>query len=197
MAIALGHLTGTGARTVRLEADPAGIRIYRKIGFVDEFPSCRFRREVATSDGRDNSSARPLPAAGLPRVAGFDRNAFGDDRGRLIELLHRRAEAAYLVQRRDCITGYALLMPTVQGVHFGPAVADSPDVARQLLEAALRQAEGRTMSLGIPAPNEEGIALVRSLGFTETPSSLRMVRPAPICAGRPTHVFGIASGAFG
>jgi ribosomal protein S18 acetylase RimI-like enzyme len=38
-------LTDLCIRTVRLEADPPGVGIYRRLGFKDEFESLRFRHE--------------------------------------------------------------------------------------------------------------------------------------------------------
>jgi ribosomal protein S18 acetylase RimI-like enzyme len=42
---AIDHLTKQGIRTLRLEADPPGVKLYRRLGFVDEFESLRFRLE--------------------------------------------------------------------------------------------------------------------------------------------------------
>lgn len=58
-------------------------------------------------------------------------------------------------------------------------------------------AQSRALSVGIPAENKEGVALLQDLGFTATPSSYRMVRGPRTAAGRPQNIFAIGGGAIG
>jgi ribosomal protein S18 acetylase RimI-like enzyme len=66
MGHAADHLAGQGIRTLRLEADPPGIKLYRRLGFVDEFESLRFRLEP---DRATRSPARPAESAEADRRA--------------------------------------------------------------------------------------------------------------------------------
>ena len=52
----LDYLRGRGASTVRLEGDPPGIPLYRKLGFVDEFESCRFSSRWIENEARRSAT---------------------------------------------------------------------------------------------------------------------------------------------
>jgi ribosomal protein S18 acetylase RimI-like enzyme len=49
------HLHASGIRTIRLEADPPGVPLYRRLGFAEEFESPRFYRP-------DSSGRMPVHA---------------------------------------------------------------------------------------------------------------------------------------
>lgn len=191
----LETLRGSGAATVRLEADPPGVNIYRRFGFVDEFTSLRFR--VRASGVTAPARVVPLGAARLPGIGRCDLPAFGDDRGRFLGLLLERAEAAFGVPGGDDLAGYALAIRTLGGVHVGPLVADEPQVAAGLLAACLASAAGRRVTIDVPEPNRDAVRLVRELGFEETAPCLRMVRGERRAAGDPSRNFALATGATG
>jgi ribosomal protein S18 acetylase RimI-like enzyme len=191
----LDGLRASGAATVRLEADPPGVNIYRRFGFVDEFTSLRFR--VRATGVTAPPRVVPLGAAALPEIARCDLPAFGDDRGRLLGLLVERAEAAFEVPGGDGLAGYALVITTLGGVHVGPLVADEPQVAAGLLAACLASAAGRIVTIDVPEPNRDAVRLVRELGFEETAPCLRMVWGERRAAGDPSRNFALATGATG
>ena len=73
MEHAIETLKVKGGTTVRLEADPPGIPLYRKLGFVDEFESCRLK--LAASKQRppvDRKAAEPMTTDDLHAVASLD-----------------------------------------------------------------------------------------------------------------------------
>ena len=53
------------------------------------------------------------------------------------------------------------------------------------------------MTIGIPAPNASGCALLAELGFEGADSSFRMVRGPLAATGDPTRIFAIAGGDVG
>ena len=191
----LETLRAAGATTVRLEADPPGVNIYRRFGFVDEFTSLRFR--VRATGVTAPARVVPLGAAALPEIARCDLPAFGDDRGRLLGLLLERAEAAFGVPGGDGVAGYALVIRTLGGAHVGPLVAGEPSVAADLLNACLAASAGKLVTLDVPEPNRDAVRLVRDLGFEETAPCLRMVWGERRAAGDPSGNFALATGATG
>ncbi len=194
MELALDRLADGGLRTVRLEADPPGVGIYRRLGFVEEVESLRFRHP-----GGD----LPWPAdAGVLEEIGadearFDEPRFGDDRARLLRSLLRRARSAHAVRRGARLAGYALTVPTTGGVHLGPCVADGPETARRLAAAAARAAGGAPVTLGVLASRGDWRGDLEAAGFVAAPSSLRMWWGRPPAPGDPAAVFAIANGAMG
>jgi hypothetical protein len=194
MEHALDRLRSVGVRTVRLEADPPGVPIYRRLGFRDEFESLRFRLEDPPSP---SSTADPILELDLDAVAAFDAPLFGDDRSRLLSRLHERAACAYMIVRDDLLRGYVMALPTRKGLFIGPLVARTTRTAWDLIAAALVSDEPGTITIGVPSPNAEACSMVRDLGFKSAAPSLRMVLGDPIAAGDPRTIFGIANGATG
>ncbi len=77
---ALDHLGCMGIRTVRLDADPPGIGIYRRLGFLEEFQSLRFCLDEPALF--PVTSAVPMTSAHLKAIGRLDQRAFGDQAAR-------------------------------------------------------------------------------------------------------------------
>jgi ribosomal protein S18 acetylase RimI-like enzyme len=195
MKYALGHLAARGCATVRLEADPLGEGIYRRLGFVNEFESPRFRREA----GGDRPDVDPVPLleADIPELRSFDAPYFGEDRGELLRFFLPEVRATYRVPRRGGLAGYLMAQPSLQGLRLGPWVAREPQAAAELLHMVLADFPDEDLVVALPGPNRAGCALLQESGFAATPSSLRMRRGEPIAAGQPATIYGLASGACG
>ena len=195
MSHGMARLTDRGVRTIWLEADPMGIRLYRRVGFVDQFESRRFRREPPHE--AKPSSADRLGAPDLPTIAEYDTAAFGDDRARLLALLFGKATAAYWIRDGRRPRGYAFVLPTASGVSIGPWVAADREVADNLLRRILVEFTHHSLVMGVPDVNRAAAGLFESHGFRQTAPSLRMIRGVPAEAGDPNRIFGLANGAMG
>ena len=199
MAQALAHLADGGTTAVRLEADPPGIKLYRSLGFADEYESPRFRLEgprVAPASAGDTDVVRITPDV-LPAVADFDAELFGEARKRLLGLLLAQARGSDLLRTGGQVRGYALTVPSRFGIRIGPWVAEDAAAAETLLRSILTEWPDATMILAVPGVNRSALALLESFGFHRTPSSFRMVRGPSVAFGRPEHIYAIANGAMG
>jgi GNAT superfamily N-acetyltransferase len=195
MAEAVRRLEVLGAGTQRLEADPMGIGIYRRLGFMDEYESPRFRlHSVARGSPRD--CARLVPEE-LAELADFDARAFGDRRDRVLRLLFASALASFRVPESGPLRGYLMIQPSTAGARIGPWVAVDRDLAERLLVAALSFVRSGAIVVAMPGPNADSEELVLSWGFEATPNSLRMVRGPAVAQGVPQQVYGLANGAVG
>ena len=196
MAHALDYLAGRGFSTVRLEADPMGVGIYRRLGFEQQFRSLRFR-----SDPPHNpiltGSGKVVPCGDVPQLAALDRNAFGDDRQSQLAGLVAKARATYAYQSLGEIQGHAVAFPSVVGVHLGPWIATDREVAASLIDRVLTDFAKTSIIVGVPEPNREAVELLKDRGFYETESSLRMIRGGPAPDGDSARLFAIANGAMG
>lgn len=168
----------------RLDATPLGEPVYRKLGFVDEYALERWERPAG-------AIGRPPPVEPLldisPLIA-LDSEAFGADRGWLLEWLQQGAPA--LAWRSA--TGYVLGREGRRFTHIGPLVCAGDEEARALIEAALA-ASGRAAVIDIPAGKA---AMVEALGFRKQRPLLRMRRGAP---APPLHerIYAIAGPELG
>jgi predicted N-acetyltransferase YhbS len=194
----LNCLRGRGTTTVRLDGDPPGIPLYRKLGFVDEYESCRFTlsgsRERPTLE---DHAAEAMSTSDLDEVAALDAAIVGADRRRFLELKMSCAELAVVRRRNGRIVASLLASPTDRGFRIGPCAALDHTNARCLIAAAISTASGRPVLIGLPALNTEALDMLAEMGFEKGPSCLRMRLGPPIAAGDPSRVFAISSGAVG
>jgi len=194
----LDHLRGRGATTVRLEGDPPGIPLYRKLGFVDEYESCRFRLPgLNVRPTLEDSAAETMSIGDLDEMAALDAAIVGENRKRFLELKLSCAELAVVRRRNGKIVASLLASPTDRGFRIGPCVALSHSDGRCLISAAISAAADRPVLIGLPALNTDALDMLAEMGFEKGTSSLRMRLGPPIDEGDPTRVFAISSGAVG
>lgn len=169
---------------VRLDATPLGEPLYRRFGFVDEYPLARAR----TAPLPDRAAgARPIRSADLPSILARDRQVFGADRSVLLSRLFRRVpELAWRTDRAYCFGRPGYIRPQI-----GPLVADDLASARELLGSVLAAQDGATM-FTIDIPQSSG-----GLGFAPERPFVRMRRGGVAQYGRPEHVFAITGPEFG
>ena len=121
MKHAIEHLRQQGVSTIRLEADPPGMGIYQRLGFVEEYESLRFRLTRTTQPSSSN-----LQPSDLDEILAFDQKITGEDRGRYLKILFKKAKQAMLIRRDGDVAGYLLAMPTSNGVNLGPRPVQDP-----------------------------------------------------------------------
>jgi hypothetical protein len=112
-------------------------------------------------------------------------------------MLHARADCAFVARERGRVKGYALATRTSVGAHVGPLVARHAEAAADLLGACILALPGTPLTIGVPEPNREWCLFLRSLGFEQRVSSLRMVRGDAPPEGRLRAIYGIGNGACG
>ena len=127
----------------------------------------------------------------------MDMPRFGDDRGKLLALLFRNRIAAYRIPHAGTILGYLFVQASAAGCWLGPWIADSVDMARELLSAALSATRPKPVIVALPGANPKGAAMLDASGVQRIPSSLRMVRRPTAARGRPQYVYGLGGGAIG
>ncbi len=195
MTEALAYLAARNVRAVRLEADPMGIGVYRRLGFEDQFESLRFFRTGAAPAGEVRDSI--VEPADLSAVAAFDRECFGDDRGRLLKLLAGVSDATYWFDGEGGSHGYAMVLTSTSGVSLGPWGASDEAAACGLVDAAIRDYGAGPIVVGVPEVNPAAVEVLTSRGFRQVASCLRMVRGEQAGEASAERLFGIANGALG
>ena len=117
-----------GIKSLRLDATNAGIKLYARHGFTEEYRGMRL--EIPA---RCPPPGQPAPAVKLagdlpPWCLEMDRLAFGEDRSRLLRLLLGDG-AKLLLAGED---GFGIL----HGRKLGPLVAKGPEAALDILRRA-------------------------------------------------------------
>jgi GNAT superfamily N-acetyltransferase len=197
MAHAIGTLTGLGIGTFRLEADPMGVGLYRRLGFVDQFETTRFKK-TPPHNVDPVRSALHVTADDIDDIDAYDRTGFGDNRGRLLDHIIRIAPAAFCLRRRDgTLAGYAATLPSTEGVRLGPCVANDADTAARLLDAVLSVCGGVPIVTAVPDVNPAAIEVMKSRGFQVVGSCIRMCLGPPVAESDPHKLVAITYGAIG
>jgi GNAT superfamily N-acetyltransferase len=186
-----------GCSRLELNATDDGRPLYERHGFASRGTSAAvsisrraLRRLGAVAD------ARPLRSGDLDSLAAYDRPRFGGDRSRLLELLITDGIArGLLVERDGNIEGYAFLQ--ADDGRLGPMVADTPDVAAQLV-AAMFEAEPELadVRLNLPPGNATGAAWLRRVRVAMADWDGRMAR-GPEIARRDDTIYQMTAGPLG
>ena len=195
MRRAMQRLRAQGAERVELEADAPGVRLYRRLGFVDRFRSLRFRRlRGGAFEEPCDVDVRAITADDLDAIGQLDRPWFGGDRIRLLRELVERSPGAYWIGDATWPAGYLVTQRLSDGLRIGPCAARDAAVFAALLEAVMARHDAPRCTLGLPAVNAAGVELLRARGFEKTSSCLRMTLGSGGYHDEPERIFAIAGG---
>jgi GNAT superfamily N-acetyltransferase len=181
---------------IKLDATDDGARVYSRMGFQHEYTVQRWRRPEGSSGAR-SVRVLPLGPADLPSAMEMDRQAFGADRGRLLDWYVRVCGGA--VQRlgvSGTLGGFALGRPGSSAFQMGPVVAESPEVAAELMAAVLEKVKGPVIA-DFPDANPAVRDLLRELGFVPSRVLYRMFRGTNQSPGDPRRIFCLAGFEWG
>lgn len=185
---------------VRLDATPAGKRLYERFGFQPEYEIHRLLRRGDLPAPRSSLPVSRVSRDMLPELTGFDAPHFGAARPAVLDkLLQRAPHYALVVRTGSRLVGFCLGRPGAHYDQVGPIVADPTadpvEIARGLVCQAMTAA--RDVILDVPAYQTAWLDVLQSLGFTVQRSFTRMVlgpRPLP---WEPKAQFAIAGPEIG
>jgi ribosomal protein S18 acetylase RimI-like enzyme len=185
--------------SVKLDATPAGKRVYDKLGFVDEYTLSRMTVFALTGPIEVPPVAtRPMRAEDLSSVVRADSAAFGVERRTVIEWLWRMApEYAWVAEDRQGVTGFCLGRHGQNFEHIGPVTAGDLDSAKSLLACALHGMRRQSIMLDVPQSRPSWQHWLESLGFREERPFIRMYCGPNHHPGRSSMVFAIAGPELG
>lgn len=190
-----------------LDATELGRPVYLPLGFRDLYPISRWVLEVPPAptrkpvpDGKGRGIAAPglrraatLPDDEMERLEAFDGVRSGLQRAPILRYLagHRRG---WIAETGAHLAGYALGRPGVNFAQIGPVVADDPDVAAELIAAAL--ADGGRFVLDVPDAHAATAAFLEGRGAVRQRGYMRMVRGDAPGIAEPGAVFALAGPEF-
>ncbi len=187
-----------GCPTIRLDATPAGRRVYQQLGFTDEYTLCRLEISGAPHHLPSHSLTRLMTPSDFLAVCKFDREVFGTDRRALLEWMFAGAPMyARVVERDRKIVGYSFGRHGHQAEHVGPVIARDQMLARQIVMDCLQQSQGQKVFIDAPLHQVEWRKWLEFIGFCEQRQLLRMFRGDNLNPGLPEKQFGILGPEFG
>lgn len=200
MKQAISYLQMKGVQVIRLDADPPGMPLYRRVGFVEEGRSLRFQGEGRGHDLADGVES--MKSSHLGEVCDLDARAFGADRARVLRrLLENFPEFCFVAHVERSITGYIMGRRRAAGGWIGPWVcqahASRNDFAEPLLRAALSAFCDQSVEIGFLEGNLFELSLLQRYGFQERPGSVRMRLGPDRYRGESEDVFGMIASSKG
>jgi predicted N-acetyltransferase YhbS len=181
-----------GVATVKLDATPAGRKVYAPLGFVDEAGlERRVRAPGAGVAARADSELAshgiaPIRPEDLAAIAAFDEGAFGAPREGVLAAWVRAAPGyAFVAREAGAVQGYVLGRPGTRAEHVGPLVAKDRGVAQALLAAALAAAAGKPIAIDVFTEDAGWLGVLEQLGFAPERSFTRMRCGPDRSAGEP------------
>jgi GNAT superfamily N-acetyltransferase len=171
---ALRYLDGQGVQTVRLDATPAGMVVYEKLGFVPEYSLTRYEGVAPPADPQ--SGVAPAVAGHLAEVVALDFQATGTWRERMFAALFTESLPAVRVMFGDGgLEGFVAARLGANATQIGPCIAHA-HAGPALLRDALGSCAGRPVFLDIPRDNAEACRLAEMSGLRIQRHFTRMCR---------------------
>jgi GNAT superfamily N-acetyltransferase len=188
------YLRERGLRCIKLDATPAGKRVYDALGFKDEWPLARWERSGSWPHGADSNAAiRAWSGPDAPLVDGLDTEAFGASRLRLLQALLLQSRHALVSEPAPGQTdGYGLVRKGACASYLGPVAATSAEAGLGLIEALASRCEGERIFWDIPDANTAAVEWARHHGFALQRPLIRMYLGENSAPSDPRKQFALA-----
>lgn len=175
---AIDYLQNLGVETVKLEAVPEIAGLYRKLGFIDEFDSLRFKKVNKKDNQSTNPNIKPLKENQITETAEFDSRHFGANRTRVLhQLFEDNPELCFISHRNSQIVGYIMCYKTETGYRIGPWICNPhhPQIAKGLILKCMQAIQtNEKLYVGVPAVNNASVKILQDLDFGLYCKSMRM-----------------------
>jgi GNAT superfamily N-acetyltransferase len=199
MEHAVEYARGVGIRCIRLDATPAGLPLYQKIGFATEWTMTRW--QGANVAGQNPESAAPglrkLGHADLRAVREIDRHAFGAPRLDVLNRFARESIEALVWQPQDKVEGFGLLRPSADSDYLGPLICSSTEGFKALARALVAKAQKPLVHCDVPDKNEAAGEFMKEAGFKPVGTLARMRLGPNLVKSDPLAQYAIADPAVG
>lgn len=187
-----------GDRPLRLVATSDGLPLYEKLGFREVGTVLQHQGEAGPVPPLATDDVTPAGTGDRAAIAALDRQAFGADRGPLLERFAGIGSFT-LLRRNGVPVGFAALRDFGRGQVIGPVVAPDADGAKALIGPIVAAHPGKFLRVDTTADTGLGPWLA-DCGLRPVGGGIAMRRPAPAAvppSTSPVSTFALASQAFG
>lgn len=187
-------------KSVKLDATPAGQKLYEKFGFKKEYLIHRMTTPLINNFQPFNSSITPEPVliSDIPGLTALDASIFGAERTSLVtSLINENPESSWCIKRNGRITAFALGRRGRKYHQIGPVFASSLIETIILISQTLLKLAGKPLVVDVPAEKVELVNWLNSIGFVHQRDFVRMYQNQNPCAGKPENQFLICGPEFG
>jgi predicted N-acetyltransferase YhbS len=190
MHVAIEYLSKARVTTIKLDATAVGRPLYQKLGFKEESLIERWEGVAGTQFVAGSS----LDAEASREALDLDREAFGANRSKLIEMLIDECYGKPLIAKTEDrrLTGYGLSRHGTAAVYVGPVLATDRKGATTLLDGLLGQMPGQRVYIDLNTQFEGGRQILSERGFVKQRDLIRMSYGQESKAGSSPAIFAIA-----
>ncbi|XOV92248.1 MAG: GNAT family N-acetyltransferase [Bacteroidota bacterium] len=185
--------------SIKLDATPAGEKVYKKLGFEKEYNVYRITNVEGIPSGSSSNTihVKAINPDILDQLKSIDQQAFGSDRSALIDfLLTQKTNAHGYVGNQEHVEGYTLSRFGHNYTQIGPVIAESEKIAMELIEWAFTEIEG-PLVIDIPVDKSTLVRWVESFGFKIQREFIRMYLKSNNYQGRTDQCYAIAGPEYG
>jgi len=192
---AINYLLNCGVKTMKLEAVPTIVNLYRGLGFVDEYDSLRFMGVSREITSLSNRCVKSLKKEEVTELAKFDVEYFGANRIKVLGGLCRNSPQLCFVSYTDAeIVGYLMCRKTETGYRIGPWVCnpENSQAARELLMECMNTIRKNVkLYVGVPVVNKAAVEILHDFNFEQYSKSIRMYFGEKLETERANGIFAI------
>ena len=184
--------------TVKLDATPAGRKVYVQLDFEDEYPISRMEIKKMSDKFQQGSAARFTRDKDMAMLLEYDRQVFDANRKKVLNsMLERSPQYAFVAEDKKGIKGYCFGRVGHHFSHIGPVIAQDLETAKNVAAAALRNCAGSPVVIDALQHSAEWLQWLSSIGFKEQRPLIRMYRGTNAYPGIPGNQFAILGPEFG
>jgi predicted GNAT family acetyltransferase len=186
--------------SIKLDATPAGLPLYRKLGFIEEYIIYRMINPLLQNSKNRTYKYEPvyISQEDFNEVLKLDKSIFGTSRTYLLNALLRNYPGkAFLIKKDKKPDGYIFGREGVRFNYIGPVIADSDDSARILVLKALESLDHQPVAIDILQDKEEIIKWLESMGFAKQRHFIRMYLRSNVYHGSVKNYYFISGPEFG
>ena len=186
--------------SIKLDATPAGQRVYEKFDFKDEYLISRFvttsMKNLSFDD--DTISAESIRLKDVEEIIALDEHVFGTNRKELIEsLIKRYPHKAWLLKRNNSIAGFALGREGNKYHQVGPVFGPGINEVKTLIRKALKELINQPVVIDVLDEKEDLINWLSSIGFTKQRHFVRMYKKENLFPGIGNKQYLVCGPEFG
>jgi len=193
MKHAIHYLKTRGVETIRLDAAPKAIPLYKRLGFKEEYDSLRL---IGTGKKMNCQKVSKMKNEDLEGVVHLDTQFFSVNRERILRRVYKDFQnLCFISFTHGKLVGYLMAKKGFDIIKIGPWICDPKhsEVAEELLKAVLNEAHGMNIWVGVPHGNKRSVNILEKHGFVDQPKSVRMYYEKHNYVGLINGVFGIGS----
>ncbi len=172
----MSWLERRGCPLARLDATPAGARLYRKLGFVNAGNTHVYQKpeSMPVVDVTSTYNVSTAGPADLADIAALDESIFGVSRSFMLDLFMNELPGRFLIARAKSgeLAGYLV----AQNARLGPWICLAPRCAEALLQRALVLPFASPPRLIAPDENSSALRILERLGFVSGSPHEHMVK---------------------